>query len=331
MLSIVAIINPVSGAGADPSVAERRIASIRDETGRRGLSAEIHLTKSAGHARELAAASAAANTDLVIVWGGDGTINEAGGALIGSSTALALIPSGSGNGLAAALGTPRDPDAALALAFDGATRTIDAGIMADRPFFNIAGVGFDARVARLFNERGAGRRGAWPYVAIGIREGCRYEALEYVLTLDGERQRVRAFLIAFANGREYGIGARIAPLAELDDGRLDATVAEYRPMREPRVVESRPMLGRFWEARHLAMGTVHRARSVTTRRVVQAVIETDGPMEFHVDGEPGVERDRIEVRIVPAALKVRVTRQSGDALVGRAHIGRDLRARTEED
>jgi len=320
VLSIVAIINPVSGAGADPSVAERRIASIRDATNRRGLSAEIHLTKSAGHARELAAASAAADTDLVIVWGGDGTINEAGGALIGSSTTLALIPSGSGNGLAAALGTPRDSDAALALAFEGATRTIDAGIMADRPFFNIAGVGFDARVARLFNERGAGRRGAWPYVAIGIREGCRYEALEYVLTLDGDRQRVRAFLIAFANGREYGIGARIAPLAELDDGRLDATLVEYRPM-----------LARFWDARHLAMGTVHRARSVTTRRVVHAVIETDGPMEFHVDGEPGIERDRIEVRIVPAALKVRVTRQSGDALVGRAHIGRDLRARREED
>jgi diacylglycerol kinase (ATP) len=192
--------------------------------------------------------------------------------------------------------------------------------MADRPFFNIAGVGFDARVARLFNERGAGRRGTWPYVAIGIREGCRYEAVEYLLTLDGERQRVRAFLIAFANGREYGMGARIAPLAELDDGRLDATIVEYRPM-----------LARFWDARHLAMGTVHRARSVTTRRVVRAVIETAGPMEFHVDGEPAIERDRIEVRIVPAALKVRVTRQSGDALVGRAHIGRDLRARREDD
>jgi diacylglycerol kinase (ATP) len=141
-----------------------------------------------------------------------------------------------------------------------------------------------------------------------------------VITLDGDRQRVRALLVAFANGREYGMGARIAPLAELDDGRLDATLVEYRPM-----------LARFWDARHLAMGTVHRARSVTTRRVVRAVIEADGPMEFHVDGEPSVQRDRIEVQIVPAALKVRVTRQSGDALVGRAHIGRDLRARREDD
>lgn len=293
-MSIVAIINPVSGAGADPTIAEQRIAAIKNEAQRRGLSADIHLTTSAGHARDLAAASAAANVDLVIVWGGDGTVNEAGGALINSSTTLALIPAGSGNGLAGALGTPREPQAALAVAFDGATRTIDAGIMANRPFFNIAGIGFDARVARLFNERGAGRRGGWPYILIGVREGWRYEGVEYSVEFDGERQRVRALLIAFANGREYGMGACIAPLAELDDGFLDATLVEYRPM-----------LARFWDARHLAMGTAHRAKSVTTRRVVRAVIETDGPMEFHVDGEVAVQQNRIEVQVVPGALKVR--------------------------
>lgn len=296
-MSIVAIINPVSGAGADPAVADRRIAAIGDEARRRGLSAEIHLTKSAGHARELAAASAAANVDLVIVWGGDGTVNEAGGALMRSSTTLALIPAGSGNGLAAALGTPHDPHAALALAFDGATRTIDAGIMADRPFFNIAGIGFDARVARLFNERGAGRRGGWPYIMIGVREGWTYQGLEYSVDFDGERRRVRALLIAFANGREYGMGACIAPLAELDDGLLDATLVEYLPM-----------LARFWDARHLAMGTAHRAKSVTTKRVMRAIIETDGPMEFHVDGEVAVQQNRIEVQIVPGALKVRTAK-----------------------
>ena len=61
---------------------------------------------------------------------------------------------------------------------------------------------------------------------------------------------LRALLIAFANGREYGIGARIAPLAQLDDGLLDATI-----------VETRPTLTRFWHARHMALGTPHRARA----------------------------------------------------------------------
>jgi diacylglycerol kinase (ATP) len=294
-VSIVAIINPISGAGTDPSAAQRRIDAVRGEARRRGMPAEIHLTERAGHARVLASASAAANVDLVIVWGGDGTVNEVGGALIGTDTTLALIPAGSGNGLAAALGTPRDSDAALTAAFDGATRRIDAGLMADQPFFNIAGVGFDARIARLFNERGAGRRGGWPYIAIGLREGCRYGGLHYTIDLDGDRRRVRALLIAFANGREYGMGARIAPLAELDDGLLDLTVVEHRSV-----------VTRFWHARHLAMGSADRAPSVFTKRVTRAVIETDGPMEFHVDGEPGVHHDRIEVRVLPGALKVRV-------------------------
>ncbi len=301
-MSIVAIINPISGAGAVPDIAARRAAMVRGEAERRGLTADVHLTERAGHARELAAASAAAGVDLVIAWGGDGTLNECGTALIGSSTALGVVPAGSGNGLASALGVPRDPQAALAVAFDGHIRMIDAGLMAGRPFLNIAGVGFDARVAKLFNARAAGSRGGWPYVVIGVREGCRYRAVDYHLQFNSQEQHVRALLIAFANGREYGIGARIAPGAELDDGLLDtAVVGECRVM------------ARFWHARHLAMGTVHLAPNVTTHRLTHAVIEREGPIEFHVDGEPGVAEDRIEVGILPGALKVRSMRPGGAA------------------
>lgn len=296
-MTIVAIINPISGAGAAADMAARRVEMVRAEAERRGLRPEIHVTERAGQARELAAASAAAGVELVIVWGGDGTLNEAGAGVLGSATAIGLVPAGSGNGLAAALGVPRDPLAALATAFDGETRTIDAGLMDGRPFFNIAGIGFDARVAKVFNERAAGSRGGWPYLVIGVREGCRYRAVDYDLVLEEEPRHVRALLIAFANGREYGIGARIAPGAELDDGLLDtAIVGECR------------VLARFWHARHLAMGTVHLAPNVTTCRLTRAIVEREGPMEFHVDGEPGVAHDRIEVRILPAALRVRSAR-----------------------
>lgn len=304
-MSIVAIINPISGAGAVPDIAARRVAMVRAEASRHGRTADVHVTERAGHARELAAASAAAGAEMVIVWGGDGTLNEACGALLGSSTAVGVVPAGSGNGLAAALSIPRDPQAALATAFEGHTRTIDAGMMAGRPFFNIAGVGFDARVATLFNARAAGRRGGWPYIVIGVREGCRYRAVDYDLRFDAEHRHVRALLIAFANGREYGIGARIAPGAELDDGLLDtAIVGECRVM------------ARFWHARHLAMGTVHLAPNVSTHRLTHAVIERDGPIEYHVDGEPGIAENRIEVGIVPAALKVRSMRPAKQAAGG---------------
>jgi len=293
-LSIVAIINPVSGAGADPAAAAKRAALVESEARRRGLKAQIHFTERAGHARELAQASAQADAGLVIVWGGDGTLNETGAGLIGSTTALGLVPAGSGNGLANALGTPRDPVAALAVAFDGGVRTIDAGTIAGRAFFNVAGIGFDARVARLFNERGAGRRGGWPYVMLGIREGCRYRGAEYTVELDGDRRTLRALLIAFANGREFGNGVRIAPQAQLDDGVLDATV-----------VEQRPLLARFWHARHVAFGAVHLAPNVTIRQIRHAVVRSPEPMEYHVDGEPGIIEGPVEVRILPGALRVK--------------------------
>lgn len=288
------IINPVSGAGADTHAAAKRAERVEAAARSHGASFTINFTERQGHARELAAAAAAHGADQVIIWGGDGTFNEAAGALIGTSIPIALVPAGSGNGLAGALGVPRDPAAALAVAFSHRRRTIDAGMMAGRHFFNIAGVGFDARVATLFNQRAAGTRGGWPYIVIGVREGCRYCALDYDVRLDDEPFKYKALLIAFANGTEYGLGARIAPEARLDDGLLDAIV-----------VEERSVLSRFWHARHLAKGTPQLAPMVRTRRVRSAVIESAGEMEFHVDGEPGIATGRIEVEVIPAALVIK--------------------------
>lgn len=278
----------------DPTVAERRVALVRDELNRRQLGCSIHLTERAGHAAELASAAAAEGVGLVIVWGGDGTVNEAGGALATSTTALGLIPAGSGNGLAAALGTPRNAEAALVRALNGRNRQIDVGVIGPRRFLNVAGIGVDARIAVLFNQRARGSRGRWPYISIGVAQGCRYLAQDYVVQLDGERARHRALLIAFANGREYGMGAVLAPRAELDDGLLEAYV-----------VEDRSVAARFWHARHLVRGTVERAPQVLVRKVRTAVVEAAEPIEFHVDGEPGSAGARLEVSLLPKALRVR--------------------------
>ena len=173
IVNVVAIINPISGAGADAHVAERRTSLLRAALEQRQLRATIHLTERAGHAHALARDAVQQGAHVVIVWGGDGTMNEVGAALLGTETALGVVPAGSGNGLAAALRCPRDAPAAIAAALDGAVRVIDAGILNGLPFFNIAGIGVDARIAKLFNVRAKGSRGRWPYIAIGVREGCR--------------------------------------------------------------------------------------------------------------------------------------------------------------
>ena len=293
-MKVVAIINPVSGASASARTAESRRAFITAALDRRQLTGDVRFTERAGHAREMAQAAAADGADLVIAWGGDGTINEAGAGLLGSKTPLGIIPAGSGNGLASALTCPHDPAVALDRIMGGPVRAIDAGFLAGHPFFNIAGIGVDARIATLFNRQPLGARGLWPYIRIGVAEGCRYRSRDYEVELDGVAQHVRALLIAFANGREYGNGITLCAAASLDDGLLDASI-----------IEDRPVLARFWHARYLAAGTPERAPRVTSRQIRRAVVSTAGPIEYHLDGEPGVAAERVEIEIRPRALLVK--------------------------
>ena len=293
-MKVVAIVNPISGAGADTRAFVGRRALLREELARRGLQGDVHVTHYAGHAHALARAAAADSADLVIVWGGDGTVNEVGTALLDTGSALGLVPSGSGNGLAASLGTPFVARAAIAAALDGPVRSIDAGMLAGRPFFNIAGIGVDARIAALFNRRAKGTRGRWPYILIGVREGCRYGCHDYDIELDGAGLSVRALLIAFANGAEYGNGIRLSRAARLDDGLIDATI-----------VADRPVLARFWDARHLVSGSADRAPRVISRPIRHAVVRAACPIEFHVDGECGTIDGPVEVGVRPGALKMK--------------------------
>ena len=292
---IVAIVNPLSGAGATPDVAGRRVAFLERRFADAGVAGRVYLTERGGHARELARAAIDRGAAQVIAWGGDGTINEVASTLAGSRTVLGIIPAGSGNGFANELGLPSEPGLAIATALQGRTRTIDGGEFDGRFFFNIAGTGIDAVVAERFNARALGRRGLLPYVRIALREAFRYRGAHYRVVLDGETIVTNAMLIAFANGREYGNRIRIAPGAKLDDGKLEAII-----------VEDRSPVARLWSCRHLAFGTIERAPGVIIRGVERATIETDGDIVYHLDGEIGRARGRVDVRVAPNALNVRV-------------------------
>ena len=294
-VEIVAIVNPFSGAGATAGVAEARIALLTSRLAAAKREGTVHLTERPLHAGELARSAVAAGARMVIAWGGDGTINEVGTALAGTGVALGIIPSGSGNGFASDLGIPFLAEAAIDVALNGRAKPIDAGELEGRLFFNIAGIGFDAVVAEQFNLRSIGRRGMGPYVQIGVRELFRYRAAQYRIRLDGETFTTTALLIAFANGREYGNKIRLAPHAVLDDGKLEAMI-----------VEDRTPLARLWAGRHLALGTADKAPRILMRSVQSALIESDGDMLYHLDGEIGRARGSIAVRVRPGLLTVKV-------------------------
>lgn len=291
------IINPISGTGGRPDVARRRAELAAALMTGSGVAGDVFLTERPGHARELTQAVVARGVPLVIAWGGDGTVNEVASALAFRPAALAVVPGGSGNGLARELAIPFDPSAAFAVAFGGAEHVIDAGELDGRLFFNVAGLGLDARVAHQFAAHGHVRRGFLRYLEIATRELFTFEPAEYTVVADTDRVRSRAMIVAIANGRQYGNGALIAPAARVDDGKLDVVVVDYRPA-----------LAAIRHVPKLFRGQLAEVSGV--RMLTASTVEITGVHEmlYHVDGEPFTGGAAILARIHPSALRVRVPR-----------------------
>ena len=285
------IVNPASGLrSARIHGRETRVDRVRRWVDEAGITADVLTTARRGHAAELCAASASGNCDRVVVWGGDGTINEAAAPLIGTTTALGIIPGGSGDGLARSLGLPRDPQAAFRLALTGIPRPMDVGWLGDRHFLNIAGVGFDAAVARRFNlSKGRGTRG---YIFESLRLVWSYRCERYRVTAGDVTADGPHFLVAFANGREYGSGLPISPQSDTADGVLDLLlVAGGTPLQQ------------IWRARRLFLNPLKPAAGILRRPVTDGVVSGEN-MCCHVDGETFDASGELRLRMKAGALRV---------------------------
>jgi YegS/Rv2252/BmrU family lipid kinase len=291
-VSIAVIINPIAGRARRPPASERalRAAAVID---RAGEQAEVFITERAGHARELAVAAVGNGARLVVAWGGDGTVNEIASALAFGDVPLAIIPAGSGNGLARELGIDRLPERALANAIRAEPAVVDLGELGGHLFVNVAGAGIDAYVAAQFNAVANTSRGLSQYLRIGGRALLSYAPLRYTVTADNQRTAVRAVAVVIANSAQYGNGARIAPGARMDDGELDLVI-----------VEERFRLATLMRTPHLFRGTLARVPGCSIRRIREATIGSAEPMLFHVDGEPIENGTELHARVHPGALKI---------------------------
>jgi YegS/Rv2252/BmrU family lipid kinase len=289
----VVIVNPLSGRGRQPSQIDQHAALARAVLGAHGFDVRIRPTTRGGDAQEFAQEAASAGCDVVVAWGGDGTVNEAARALVFAGVPLAIVPAGSGNGLAADLGIPFNPRKALEIAAAGRTLRIDAGQVDESYFFNIAGIGVDAVIATRFAQRGRSQRGFAGYLQLSGGELLRYRCQTYHITLDGESSEHRALLVAIANGRQYGNRLLIAPGARLDDGLFEVVI-----------VEDLSLFGIAARLPSLFRGTLTSGRGVSMRAARTIRIRAPGPIPFHVDGEPGLGGDEITVRMHPLALTV---------------------------
>ena len=284
---ILFVYNPISGS--------RRLIPVLPLI-ERFIDTELYdfsivSTEHKGHATELAREYAAKGYDAVIAVGGDGTVNEVGCGLIGTGTALGIIPCGSGNGLARHLGIPMDPFKAVKWLNKSIFTDIDYGTINGHPFFCTCGVGFGATVSETFSN--AGSRGVLTYLESIMLKIATYKDRLYKLSFDDSSETFESFIVTCANADQWGNNAFIAPTASMQDGLLDVVViSPFTPL-------DAPML-----AFQLFNKQLDRNEKVTIRKCKRVKITREDNDPAHFDGDPIRLGKEIDIEVVPRGLKV---------------------------
>ena len=284
---IVFVYNPISGSRRLIPV----VPIIERFTDTDLYDFSIVSTQYKGHATELAREYAARGYDAVIAVGGDGTVNEVGRGLIGTDTALGIIPCGSGNGLARHLGIPMDPYKAVKWLDKSIFTEIDYGMMDHQPFFCTCGVGFDAKVSDSFSKSGS--RGVLTYLESIMKEIATYHNETYKLSFDNSSETFEAFFITCANADQWGNNAYVAPTASLQDGLLDVIAAH------PFSVVDAPLI-----AFQLFNRQIDRNPNVSVRKCRELTITRIQEGPAHYDGEPVTLGREIHIELKQGGLKV---------------------------
>ncbi|MDQ3860193.1 MAG: diacylglycerol kinase family lipid kinase [Actinomycetota bacterium] len=240
---------------------------------------------------------------LLLVAGGDGTINDVinglGQAGFPESVTLGLLPSGTGNDLAATLAVPENPDEAKEVIRQNRVRTLDVARVrsrgiGERFFINVATGGIGAEISDANDEEFKSRWGKLSYLRASLEVARRFDVRETMLHLDGEERRVRAVNIAIGNCRYAGGGWLAAPKANPEDGLLDVVVIEDIDIKEFLTLAPTALL----KADYLDREGVYATRAREVR------VETHpGGLDFTVDGEV-IGDEPAEFVVLPRALKV---------------------------
>jgi YegS/Rv2252/BmrU family lipid kinase len=286
---ITFILNPKSGTTSKAEV-PALIEQILDKD---LFDTEICFTEYRGHAAEIAKAKAKEGVDIVVAVGGDGTVNEVARSLVHTDTALAIVPCGSGNGLARHLCLPMDIKKAITIINSCKIESFDYGVINGMPFFCTCGMGFDAFISLKFAE--AGKRGPITYVETVLKEGLKYKPETYEVTDDTGARKYKAYLIACANASQYGNNAYIAPGATMKDGEMDVIVMEpFTALDAPQI------------AADLFMKTLGNNSKIKTFRTKNLHITRKQPGAIHYDGDPIMTDAEIDVHMEPQGIRILV-------------------------
>lgn len=230
--------------------------------------------------------------DLIVVCGGDGSLNTVAPALLKAGRPVAIVPTGTANDLARTLDIPSDIEAAVAIAATGQEWTIDLGTANGCPFFNVASIGMSVQLAHELTPDLKRRFGRFGYALAALRVLMRAKPFRCSIEVDGRPIRALSLQVAVGNGRFYGGGNVIASDATIDDGTLHAYSLEFVQAWKIAL-----MFGSFRRGEH---GTRPDVRAMSGRRFR---VTTRRPRSVNADGEI-VTKTPAVFDVLPKALTV---------------------------
>jgi diacylglycerol kinase (ATP) len=294
----VFLVNPASANGRTG----KTWPALRRRAEELGLRGEPLLSERRGHLVELAR-DAAAEGRLLVVVGGDGTLNEVVNGIAGRDVDLATIPLGTGMDFGRTYGIPTKFDDAVRLALDGAPRTIDAGRVryrtwggedAERWFVNVGSVGMSGAVAQRANGMSKALGGKATFFYALTRVFFEWENTEVTVQFDGGERRGRMHDVVVANGVWHGGGMKLAPDAQPDDGLFDVVL-----IGDVGKVDFLTTAPKIYKGKHVAHPKVEVVRSA------RVAVDAAEHLPIEVEGEQ-VGTTPAVFELVPGALRVRV-------------------------
>jgi diacylglycerol kinase (ATP) len=288
------LVNPASGNGATG----KRWPDLRRRAAELGLSGDEVLSEYPGH---LAEAARDAGDRLLVVVGGDGTMNEVVNGAAGTTAEIAILPNGTGQDFGRSHAIPTGFDDAVRVALGGVARAVDAGRITlageSRYFANVGSAGMSGSVARRANSMSKRLGGRATFFYALTREFLAWRNTEVTVRLEGGEERHGAMHdVIVAIGRWHGGGMHLAPDASQDDGLFDVVL-----IGDVNKLDFLTTAPRLYTGKYLSHPKVDHFRSATVE------IDAAQPLPVEVDGEPiGMTPARFEV--VPRAVRIRVPR-----------------------
>ena len=295
----VIIANPVSG------VLPVQAARLHETTAflqSHGWQVDLWYTQRPGDGSNLARKAVDQDADMVIAAGGDGTINDIIQGLVGSETALAVLPTGTVNVWAREMGIPFDAHGACQVLINGQTRSVDVGWINGRYFLLMVGIGIDGQITRAVEHKPLKRLGVLGYLLAALWFGPGYRGFPVVVNNNDVVVKTRALQVFVGNTRLYAGAFKFTWQARLDDGLLDLCI-----------VRKRSLLGRIVVLSDFILRRDQRRLWVRYDQVKSIQIDTPTPIAYQIDGDSGGQTPAI-VTVAQKALKVVLPQKTPEGL-----------------